>query len=89
VRWIQNLRQAGWFDSVNGILIGRSCGPDATDPNALSYVEALRWGLDGIHVPVIYDVDIGHSPPQMTVINGAHGELVFESGRGRLTQCLG
>ena len=89
VRMVQNMRQAGWFDGANGILVGRSLAPDTNDANQLNYVEALHWALDGIKVPVIYDVDIGHQPPQMTLINSAKAEVIFEAGKGSVSQRWG
>lgn len=89
VRMVQNLRQAGWLDNVNGILIGRSSGPDASSANALSYAEALHWALDDLQVPIVFDADIGHQPPQMTLVNGAIAEVSYEDGRGRVVQQLG
>jgi muramoyltetrapeptide carboxypeptidase len=35
---------------------------------------------------VVYDVDIGHQPPQFTLINGAFAQLKFEDGGGQLSQ---
>ena len=88
VRMIQNLRQAGWLDEVAGILIGRSSGPDASNENALTYKEALDWALGDINVPVVFDSDIGHQPPQMTLVNGALAEVFYEEGLGKVTQQL-
>jgi muramoyltetrapeptide carboxypeptidase len=89
VRMVQNMRQAGWFEGINGLLIGRSSGPDGSGPDALNYVEALQWALDDVNVPVVYDADLGHRPPQMTIINGALATVEFDDGRGRVTQTLG
>lgn len=88
VRMIQNMRQAGWLDGVNGLLIGRSSGPDASGENDLSYAEALHWALDDLTVPVVFDADVGHQPPQMTLINGAMAKVSYENGRGRVEQRL-
>ena len=85
---IENIKQAGWLDGVNGILIGRSCGKDTDKKEFLSYEEALHSTLDELNLPVLYDVDIGHSPPQMTLINGALGTVEFSSDKGRVLQVL-
>jgi muramoyltetrapeptide carboxypeptidase len=34
----------------------------------------------------VYDVDIGHQPPQFTLINGALATLTFENGGGQIMQ---
>jgi muramoyltetrapeptide carboxypeptidase len=41
-RHIWQMRLADWFEGVNGIVLGRSAGPDANNPEHLSYVEALE-----------------------------------------------
>ena len=41
---------------------------------------------DELSVPVIYDIDCGHVPPQMTVINGAYAEIEVENGKGQIKQ---
>ncbi|WP_143003422.1 hypothetical protein [Melghirimyces thermohalophilus] len=33
-------------------------------------------------VPVIYDVDIGHVPPQLTLVNGVFATVTAEGGKG-------
>ncbi len=88
VRMLENMKQAGWFDRAQGFLIGRSCGPEAKSENELSYEEALQNTLAEFKLPVIYDADIGHRPPQFSLFNGALTEVRYESGRGQVTQWL-
>ena len=73
-RAVWQLREAGWFQSVKGFLIGRP----------LCFGENLM-GLDQYHavydllaeyqVPVIMDVDLGHLPPSMPIICGSMAEV--------------
>lgn len=35
-----------------------------------------------LQVPIIYDIDCGHVPPQITFINGAYAEVELCSGKG-------
>jgi len=79
-RRLWNMRLAGWFDGLAGILLGRSSGPDG---ESFSYVDALHDVFDDFPVPVIYDADVGHRPPQMTIINGAAATVESSSGQGR------
>ncbi|MBY0446536.1 MAG: LD-carboxypeptidase, partial [Burkholderiales bacterium] len=76
----------GWFDHLSGILIGRSAAPNVTTNDELNYHEALAAVLADLPYPILIDVDIGHQPPQLTLINGALAEVVFENSAGRLTQ---
>lgn len=85
-RTLWNIRLAGWFEGLTGVLIGRSSGPEAKSENDLSYVEALLSVLEDLKIPIIYNMDIGHRPPQLNIINGAIGTLDFLDNKGRLKQ---
>lgn len=89
VRALLALRRSRWFDGLSGLLIGRSAGPAPSGPADLSYEDALHATLDSLRCPVIYDVDIGHKPPQFTLINGALARVQFGAGKGSLTQSAG
>jgi len=41
---------------------------------------------DDIQVPVLYDIDCGHMPPQITLVNGAFAEVEVEDGMGIVKQ---
>ncbi len=86
VRCLLSLRRQGWFDGIAGLLLGRSAAPEPVDVGHLTYVEALNSALGDLPCPILYDVDIGHHPPQFTLINGAFARVRFENGAGSLTQ---
>jgi muramoyltetrapeptide carboxypeptidase LdcA involved in peptidoglycan recycling len=86
VRALLSLRRHRWFDGLSGLLVGRSAGPVPDSPNSLSYTEALTAALGDLPYPVLYDVDIGHQPPQFTLINGAVAHVQFNAGRGSIDQ---
>lgn len=86
LRGLWSARLHGWFRGLSGVLIGRSAGPEGADADSLSYHDALTAVLGDIGCPVLIDVDIGHQPPQFTLINGAFAEVVFGGAGGRLTQ---
>ena len=89
VRALHRLCWAGWFDGISGLLIGRSAAPDTSSPSALRYIDALRSTLSALRCPVLVDVDIGHRPPQMLLINGAPAEVRWHSDQGgEITQRL-
>jgi muramoyltetrapeptide carboxypeptidase LdcA involved in peptidoglycan recycling len=71
-RMLHHLRLAGWFDRANAVLVGRSAGPPSGD---FSQHDALVHALGDLSVPVIYDVDLGHIPPQLAIVNGALGTV--------------
>ncbi len=89
MRALWSLRLSGWFEGLSGLLIGRSAAPEPTAADNLTHREALTAVLGDLKFPVIIDVDIGHQPPQFTLINGAYAEVVFEGSGGRLTQWRG
>ncbi len=40
-----------------------------------------------LRIPVFYDIDCGHVPPQMTLINGAYAEVqIQQEGTAMLKQ---
>jgi len=88
VRTLWNLKLANWFEGISGLLLGRSAGPDAKREEDLSYVEALRSALGDFRMPIVYDVDIGHRPPQFSIINGSLGTVEWSGSGGSLRQKL-
>jgi muramoyltetrapeptide carboxypeptidase LdcA involved in peptidoglycan recycling len=89
VRALCGLRMNGWFQGLSGLMFGRSNGPQAQRAEDLTYEEALQAVLTDAPYPILYDVDIGHQPPQFALVNGATAQVHFEAGRGRVTQMRG
>ncbi|MBI2749788.1 MAG: LD-carboxypeptidase [Burkholderiales bacterium] len=88
-RALWGLRLNGWFSGLRGVLLGRSAASDTHSPSEFSHVDALRSALDDIRCPVLFDLDIGHVPPQLSLMNGALAEVTFSNGGGSITQRLG
>jgi len=86
VRALLALKRHGWFEGLAGLLIGRSAGPLPNSPDRLNYNEALIAVLGDLQYPVVFDADIGHQPPQLTLINGAFAQVHFKNGKGSITQ---
>lgn len=83
-RSLVQMKLAGWFEHCAGILFGRSAVHIPMDGyTELDVFEELAAELG---VPVVYDADCGHKPPQLTLINGAYAEVVAEAGRGTVVQ---
>ncbi|MGD1861450.1 MAG: S66 peptidase family protein [Leptolyngbyaceae cyanobacterium] len=89
VRTLLFLKRHGWFEGLSGLLFGRSAGPNPTDSHALGYDEALQACLGELKFPILLDVDIGHQPPQFTLMNGAMAEVKFWDGKGMISQYEG
>ncbi|PQP82731.1 LD-carboxypeptidase [Paenibacillus sp. PCH8] len=81
-RHLWQMRQAGWFAGVKGFMFGRLAG--YSDTGDFNFTDALSSALKDLDVPILYDVDLGHIPPQLTFVNGALGKVAYENGRGSL-----
>ncbi|WP_437004448.1 S66 family peptidase [Streptomyces sp. enrichment culture] len=84
-RNLHGMRLAGFFDMANAILVGRTSAPDA---NSLTQHQAVLDALGPLNVPIIADVECGHVPPYLPIVNGAHGRVVHTSTRSELIQTL-
>lgn len=87
-RTLISLRMQGWFEQLRGVLIGRSSATIETDNTRQNYQDALHSALSGLSMPIIYDVDIGHLPPQLSLVNGAFAQVTFANAAGAITQQL-
>ena len=85
-RTLWQMKMNGWFENCNGILYGRVDGYRDVDDFRLT--DALEYALSDLEVPVIYEVDLGHLPPQLTFINGAYADILVRNGEGKITQKL-
>lgn len=85
LRMLWSLRLAGWFQHASGVLIGRS---SAAQTSGVSQAEAVDRALGDLGIPVIYDFDIGHQPPQMPLVNGALADIKLNDGHGTIIQHL-
>ncbi|MER0481993.1 S66 peptidase family protein [Streptomyces sp. Edi2] len=85
-RNLHGMRLAGFFDRANAVLVGRTSAPDN---DSLSQHEAVLDALGPLHVPIIADMECGHVPPYMPIVNGAYGRIVHSPSRSELTQTLG
>lgn len=71
------MKEAGWFETAKGFLIGRPW--HYNEPEfGLDQYQAVTGVLADLHAPVLMDVDIGHHPPMMPMITGAMAEVEAE-----------
>ncbi|WNS41939.1 LD-carboxypeptidase [Paenibacillus sp. MMS20-IR301] len=77
-RSLVQMKLAGWFEHCSGLMFGRSA---ANRPMENYTVEDVYQELaEELQLPVVYDIDCGHLPPQITLINGAFAEVQVEVG---------
>jgi muramoyltetrapeptide carboxypeptidase len=84
-RMLHHLKLAGWFRHANAILLGRSAGPVL---RLFTETDAIMSALGDLAIPVVYNMDIGHLPPQMILVNGALAKLSFGLSGHTLKQTL-
>jgi muramoyltetrapeptide carboxypeptidase LdcA involved in peptidoglycan recycling len=85
-RYLHHLRYAGWFDHAVAVLVGRTDAPAGTDDGGLSQEGAVLDALGGLGVPLVLDVEIGHVPPHLPLLNGAVAQVVVEGTRHEILQ---
>lgn len=84
-RTLHGMKLAGFFSGANAVLVGRTSAPDAS---SLTQHEAVLDALGSLGVPIIADVECGHVPPYLPLVNGALARVVHNSSRSELTQTL-
>ena len=88
-RIVHHLRYAGWFEHAVALLVGRTDAPPGTDDGGLSQRDAVLDGLAGLDVPVVFDMEIGHVPPHLPLLNGAMARVVVDADRHEIVQTWG
>jgi muramoyltetrapeptide carboxypeptidase LdcA involved in peptidoglycan recycling len=81
-RALWQLKEAGWFEHAAGFVFGRPAMYH-TDTDT-TYEEAVRSVLDELNLPIILEADIGHKPPQFTMMNGAIANIYSFHGKGSI-----
>lgn len=84
-RHLWRMRLAGWFDAAAAILVGRTRAPDG---DGFTQLDAVRSALGDLGLPVVLDVDCGHVPPHLALVNGALADLRVTPETTTLTQHL-
>ncbi|MDQ0988581.1 S66 peptidase family protein [Streptomyces sp. V2I9] len=84
-RYLHGMRLAGFFDAANAVLVGRTSAPDTS---SLTQHQAVLEALGPLGVPIVADVECGHVPPYLPLVNGAHARVVHTSTHSALTQTL-
>jgi len=83
-RSLVQMKLAGWFDNCSGVLFGRSAANQSIENYTAE--DIYKELYEELQVPVLYDMDCGHVPPQITFINGAYAEIKAENGKGSVKQ---
>lgn len=84
-RYLHSLRLAGWFDRAVAVLVGRTNAPDHED---MTQREAVLDALGRLDRPIVWDLEIGHVPPHLPLVNGALARVVVDGDTREITQTL-
>ncbi|HEY9377311.1 MAG TPA: S66 peptidase family protein [Jiangellaceae bacterium] len=84
-RNLHGMRLAGFFTGARVVLVGRTWAPGK---DSLTQYEAVLDALRPLNVPIIADVECGHVPPFLPLVNGARARLRYGPGLNELTQTL-
>ena len=82
LRTLWQFKEANWFENCKGIVFGRTMTRKSN--TGITFEEAVMQVLEQLQIPIIFDADIGHVPPQMTIINGAKTKIECKGGKGKL-----
>lgn len=74
-----------YFKNVKGFLIARSF-MQRNDNDEFNFKSAVERALNKFNVPIVYNVDIGHVPPQMYIVNGSYARFEYSNNKGKLIQ---
>lgn len=84
-RNLHGLRLAGWFDYATAILIGRT---NAGNNPKMTQEQAVLDALGRLDLPIVFDVEIGHVPPHLPLVNGAMATVTVNADVHNITQEL-
>ncbi len=74
-RTVWNLREAGWFDTAAGFIIGRPRTSWKQNMLGADQYNAVTDVVREMKVPVVMDAEIGHIDPMLPVIMGAEAKV--------------
>lgn len=82
LRGLWQLKEASWFSNARGFIFGRTMTRKSSVN--ISFEESVMEILEDLKVPIIFEADIGHVAPQMTLINGAIADIKSKKGKGEI-----
>lgn len=84
-RNLHGLRLAGWFEHARAVLVGRTSAPDSP---GMTQREAVLDALGRLGLPIVLDLEIGHVPPHLPLVNGALAEVTVDGDVRQVVQHL-
>ncbi len=78
-RGLFELKEAGWFSSASGFLLGRHLCRDYEQMGVNKY-NAVTDMLSSFSKPILMDIDLGHISPSMPILTGAKATVSLLDG---------
>lgn len=84
IRAMWKLNEFGYFENTKAVIFGRN-GNDKESYLGYTFETALKDSIIAKKdIPIIFDADISHKGPCMTIINGAIATVVSKDGKGSI-----
>lgn len=77
LRTMWQLKNAGWFINTKCILFGRLY--EEKTYNNLSLKNAILNQLELLNIPILINIDIGHTYPNICIVNGSIVEINYDN----------
>ena len=77
---LSQLKNAGYFKYCKGIVFGRPCFYNTEWMN-VSYEATVKKVLGSLNIPIIYDADVGHVTPMISLIAGSITTFKYKEGK--------
>ena len=84
-RAIFQLKEAGWFKNIKGLIFGRPRACYKEKMFGISHYKAIKTNLKSLNVPILMDVDLGHFDPSMPIITGVKAKVEYIDKNIRIT----
>lgn len=79
-RWIRNYGSQGILEKINGIIIGKPYDNKYYDEYKNIILKIVRDELKLNDLPIMYNMNFGHTSPMITIPYGAIGEIDCDKG---------
>ena len=77
------MNELGYFKYTKGIVFGRF-GTDKTYYDYDTKTCLKDSVLKELNIPIIYDADVSHKAPCLTIVNGAIAEIDVKDGKAKI-----
>ena len=82
IRTLWKFNDNGYFKYTKLIIFGRNIQENCNYD--ISFKDALKWSLGKLNIPIIYDFDLGHVSPRITIINGAIANIQYKNKKANI-----